>query len=231
MGRVSSGRLTPQRPRDVRAVVTSVEWVFEPSWSGERLLVRYHDGVQSVTGEGGEEVPAAVGDEVADVLRHAVLAGRALLDGVWTAQPFTGDGSAARAWAETLDEAGIADELPDPLETESRRAFVAVDLLELDGEELYDVPLQERRRILESVVDEGVRVRLSPMVKQPVAAWLIGWRANGFSHYLAKHQNSRYRPGEVSDEWLRIPVQHEAVPGFATRWFGVGGQRERRIED
>src|ERR671914_2478037 len=145
MGRAWTGRLTPQRPRDVRAVVTSVEWVFEPSWSGDRLLVRYDAGVRSVTGDGGEEVPAAVSTEVADVLRHAVLAGHAVLDGVWTAQPFTGDGSAARAWAATLDEAGIADELPDPLETESRRAFVAGGPPQLHGAGPYHLPPPEGR--------------------------------------------------------------------------------------
>ena len=55
----------------------------------------------------------------------------AVVDGVWTALPFLA-------------------EQPD----EERRAFVAVDLLELGGEPLLDVPLQERRRLLESIVDE-----------------------------------------------------------------------------
>jgi len=231
MGAMGSSALRPQRARDVRAAVTSVEWLFEPAWQGDRLLVRWEGQVLDVTGPDGEEVPRDVGDEVAAVLRHTVMASSALIDGVWTAQPFTGDGSAARSWAATIEEEGLAADLPDPLATESRRAFVAVDLLEVDGEQLYEVPLQERRRVLESVIYEDVRVRLSPIVKQPVSARLLGWRANGFTHYLAKHQNSRYRPGEVSDEWLRIPVQHEAVPGFATRWFGARGPREQRIED
>ena len=74
--------------------------------------------------------------------------------------------------------------------------FVAVDLVELDGQSLVDVPYQERRRLLESVVREGEGLRLSPIVKHPVSAWLTGWREAGFTHYLARHQNSRYLAGE-----------------------------------
>ena len=96
-----------------------------------------------------------------------------MVDGVWTMQPFVGDGSPARAWADTLVAEGLADEIPDPLETERRRAFVAVDLVELDGEPLHEIPFQERRRLLESIIDEGIRVRLSPVVKQPLAGWMV----------------------------------------------------------
>jgi ATP-dependent DNA ligase len=170
--------------------------------------------------------------DAADLIGPAVLAESAVLDGVWTAQPFVGDGSLARTWAETLAEEGLAEEVPDPLASERRRAFVAVDLLELDGQALYDVPFQERRRLLESVVDEGVQVRISPVVKFPVAGWLVGWRANGFTHYLAKHQNSRYFPGERNDDCLKLSLRAEPPRGMVGRLVGFGrGERIRRIRD
>jgi ATP-dependent DNA ligase len=169
--------------------------------------------------------------EAAEILRHAVLANQALIDGVWTAQPFIGDGSAARHWADTLASEGLAGEIPDPIEAERRRAFVAIDLVELDGELLHEIPYQERRRVLESVLDEGVQVRVSPCVKQPISAWLVGWRANGFSHYLAKHQNSRYHPGEVNDDWLQISVAAEPVRGMVSRMFGMRDEKPRRISE
>ena len=170
-------------------------------------------------------------DEAAEVISHAVMADQALLDGVWSAQPFVGDGSLARTWADTIEQEGLADELPDPLEMERRRAFVAVDLVELDGEPLHDVPFQERRRLLESVVDEGVQVRLSPVVKQPLGGWLVGWRLNGFTHYLAKHMNSRYLPGERNDDWLKLSLRVEAPRGMIGRLIGGRGERIRRIRD
>ena len=222
----------PQQPTAANAEVLSVEWLFEPLWPGIRMLARVSDGQVSLTDEVGEPI-ADEGDtaDAREVLTGAILADEAVIDGVWTAQPFVGDGSPARAWAETLAAEGIADDVPDPLETERRRAFVAVDLIEVDGTSLHEIPFQERRRLLESVVDEGVRVRLSQVVKQPLAGWMVGWRANGFTHYVAKHMNSRYRPGERSEDWLKLSLRTEAPRGFVGRMLGGRGDRIRRVED
>jgi bifunctional non-homologous end joining protein LigD len=222
----------PQLPIDANAEVLSVEWLFEPLWPGVRMLARRRNGRVHLTDEHGQ--PVSDDGETADAaetLTDAILADDALVDGVWTAQPFVGDGSPARAWAETLAVEGLAADVPDPLETERRRAFVAIDLVELEGMPLHDVPFQERRRLLESVIDEGIRVRLSRVVKQPLAGWLVGWRANGFTYYVAKHMNSRYRPGERSEDWLKLSLRAEAPRGLVGRMMGGRGDRIRRVSD
>jgi bifunctional non-homologous end joining protein LigD len=221
--------LLPMRPTEARAEVLSVDWLFEPCWPGQRLLARIDESGVRVVDERGNPV----GDDLADVgelLRTAILARRAVVDGIWTAQPFVGDGSLARQWADTIAQEGLAAELPDPVESERRRAFVAVDLLEIDGEPLDDVPFQERRRLLESIVDERVQVRISPLVKQPITGWMVGWRANGFSHYIAKHQNSRYLRGERNDDWLKLSLKVEPPRGLVGRLIG-SRERVRRIRD
>ncbi|MGI8658442.1 MAG: hypothetical protein ACR2K4_06725 [Candidatus Limnocylindria bacterium] len=227
-----NGPILPQLPTEANADVLSVEWLFEPLWPGTRLLAHASGGRVRLTDELGAD--AGDDDGLADapeVLAAAILADHAVIDGVWTAQPFVGDGSPARAWAETLETEGLDDEIPDPLETERRRAFIAVDLVELDGQPLHEVPFQERRRLLESVIDEGVRVRLSPVVKQPLAGWLVGWRANGFRHYVAKHMNSRYRPGERTEDWLKLSLRTEAPRSFMGRMMGGRGDRVRKVQD
>ena len=138
---------------------------------------------------------------VEGVVHRAVTAASAIVDGVWT-------------------DHGIGD---------GRSAFVALDLLALDHESLLDVPFQERRRLLESVTEQGPFVRIGPLVKQPVGGWLAGWRAAGFSHYFAWHQNARYRPGEQADDWLRIPIEASPSPGLLRRVVGGRGPRTRRI--
>jgi len=198
--------LLPQQPTPARAEIASVEWLFEPLWPGDRLIVRIAVGAATVTDAHGQPASAELRD-VGELVRAAIRADRATLDGVWTAQPFL---------AETPDE--------------DRRAFVAVDLLELEGEPLLDVPLQERRRLLESVVDERVQVRVSPAVKQPIGGWLLGWRAAGFTHYVAKHQNARYAPGERTDDWLKVDLHVPSSGGFVARLVG-SRQRVRRIRD
>ena len=220
----------PQRPIAANAEVLSVEWLFEPHWPGDRLLARVDRGRATLNDELGKPVRPEIETQAAEVLGAAVRADHAVIDGVWTAQPFVGDGSLARNWAETIAQEGLSRELPDPLEAERRRAFVAIDLLELDGQPLHDVPFQERRRLLESVIDEGVQVRLSPVVKHPLGGWLIGWRTNGFTHYVAKHTNSRYLPGERNDDWLKLSLRADTPRGLVGRLLGTRDQI-RRIRD
>lgn len=201
------GAILPQRPLDDRVEIDSVEWLFEPDWPGLRLIATVSDGRVHLTDLAGRSV-----DDLPDasaLLSRAVRAARAVIDGTWTRQPF-------------VDEEGEAAE---------RDAFVALDLLELDGEPLLDVPLQERRRLLESVIEENLQVRVSPMVKQPVGGWLAGWRRAGFTHYHARHQNARYHPGRRNDDWLRMPIEGPPEPGLLRRMVGGGRPRTRRIRD
>jgi bifunctional non-homologous end joining protein LigD len=220
----------PQHATPAEVIITSVDWLFEPYWSGERLIARLQDGHVTLTDEAGEPAGAECA-EAADELLTAIDAEAAVIDGVWTAQPFVGDGSGVRQWAETMAEEGLVDEPPDPLSIETRRAFVALDLVELDGQSLADVPYQERRRLLASVVAENVRVRVSPAVKLPVRPWLHAWRGNGFTHYVAKHVNSRYRPGEQAEDWLIVSSEPEKYPSIAGRLMGQRPKKLRRIED
>lgn len=221
--------LRPQLATTYEAIINSVDWLFEPYWRGDRLLARFTDGRIHLTDAAGGAADDAFA-EAADVLRHAVDAD-AVIDGVWTAQPFVGSGSPAQAWADTIAEEGLADELPDPIENERRRAFVVLDLIELDGQPLHDIPFQERRRVLASIVDEGVQLRLSPCVKLPVGHWVAAWRTSGFTHYVAKHMNSRYAPGEINQDWIILPTSPEAPPSMVGRLFGQRPRKLRRVND
>lgn len=199
--------ILPQRPIDDRVEIDSVEWLFEPDWPGRRLVARVREDdvlLTDVTGAPVEDLPAA-----ARHLGRSVRAAAATLDGVWTTQPLVD-----------------ADEAAHELD-----AFVAIDLIELDGEPLLDVPFQERRRLLESVLEEGMHVRVSPAVKQPVGGWLAGWRRAGFTHYLVRHQNAAYHPGERRDDWLRVSLAAAPAPGLVRRVIGGRSGGTRRIRD
>lgn len=87
-----------------------------------------------------------------------------------------------------------------------RLAFVAVDLLTLDGESLLDVPLLERKRLLESALVEGPLVRRTAFVRLPVEPWLGAWRALGFRALAYKAANSRYEPGRPNSSWAIVPI-------------------------
>jgi hypothetical protein len=84
--------------------------------------------------------------------------------------------------------------------------FVAVDLLVLDGESLTEVPLLERKRLLDGALVTGELVRLSPHVRLPAANWHRQWRALGFREMTVKDANGRYHPGEPSPDWTIAPI-------------------------
>lgn len=87
------------------------------------------------------------------------------------------------------------------IDEEDEVGFVAVDLLWVDGEALLDVPLLERKRLLETVIAESDLVRVGVFVRQPIDTWVSSWRALGFVGLSFRAANSRYFPGEKQKDW------------------------------
>ena len=220
--------IRPQLATEAQVGINSPHWSFEPYWIGERLLARVAEGEVRLTDASGLPVDDFYRD-LADILRTSVDADEAVLDGIWTAQPFLGHGSAAERWSEALaDEAGdLPEEGPDPATLETRRAYVVVDLVQLDGQFLGDLPYQERRRLLSGLVSESVRLRLTPSVKMPLASWFHAWQENGFSRAVAKHANSRYVPGTANEDWIVIKIDPDRHPGVAGLFWK--GRKKREI--
>jgi hypothetical protein len=207
------GHLRPQafgrrNVKDVR------DPLIEPYWEGDRLVVDVTDGVVLAVDVDGERVDLEA--EIADDLLRLARAGHLLLDAHRTPQAArTSEGAVVadvsiptsvelagqmlvgRGRTRRSELAGSAPE-PDP---GAERVLVVVDLLEIDADSLLDVPLLERKRILESALEEGERVRVGAFVRPPVDAWLGTWRALGFRSVAYKAANGRYLPGEPNDGW------------------------------
>ena len=80
---------------------------------------------------------------------------------------------------------------------------MAVDLLWLDGEWLLDVPLLERKRVLE--VDRAGRATRPARlyVRQPLGSWIGSWRAQGFRGMTFKSANSPLPTGRnLGSNWI-----------------------------
>ncbi len=144
--------------------------------------------VEVVDQEGNDGVDKA--RRAFDQLRRSILAREAVLDGIVTAQ--------------TLDP-GVSMEFDEHrAELGKDLAFVVVDLLRVDDQTLFDVPLLERKRLLEGVVRQSPLIRLSPWVTPPIDAWLRTWRSAGFKGAMVKAANSRYMPGSMTVEWAVV---------------------------
>ncbi len=211
----------PVKPRATRRPAVIADPVLEPYWSGTRVLAHFHADPDSdqppdldLVDEWGtvvnEVAPAAVA-----ALRDSVMALEAVIDGVLTEQPTRGGLGTALISNAQVPRFAMFVRRPDEVTYQPRRqhegsgevAFVAVDLLSVDGQPLLDLPLLERKRQLESLFVESELVRVSPMARPPIRGWLNSWHAAGFRGLMVKAANSRYRPGDQTVEWAAV---HEA---------------------
>jgi bifunctional non-homologous end joining protein LigD len=87
--------------------------------------------------------------------------------------------------------------------------YQAFDLLYLDGRLLLNVPLEDRKRLLRSVLKDHPRVRFAAHVEAEGKAFYEAARANGLEGIIAKLRRSRYEPGRRSSAWLKLKVRPE----------------------
>ncbi|GAA4117980.1 hypothetical protein GCM10022215_19060 [Nocardioides fonticola] len=104
--------------------------------------------------------------------------------------------------------------------SQRRPALLMVfDLLRLDGRDLTGLPLTERRERLEALREEGLGGAWQ--LPEVYAEGAMLWEATlqqGLEGVVSKRVDSRYRPGERSPHWLKMPHRHRAS-------YVVGGWR------
>lgn len=229
----------PQRPGR-RAARDIPDAIVEPEWGGMRAVAALTVDEASLYRDGGE-VPAP--DELLHALLDAFRALEAVVEGHVTTTALRGSEGAypqmpraerppilvprslrknvkddpyvhAREYEQAA--ARLEPLVREALEAGERHAFVATDLLWLDGESLLDIPLLERRRLLDGVLDESYLVRRSAFVKPSAVVTLVTWGGLGFADLSYRAANSRYRPGEENPDWsvARAP---DAPTGVANR--------------
>jgi bifunctional non-homologous end joining protein LigD len=218
------------RPAITRRPVTLRDAVVEPLWSGARAIAHVVAGPESgspgrlpsarLVADDGSDL-ADEWPELAAELGSAVGADAAVIDVVVTAQALlTGEGTAvvAEAWVPQSrlllrGDAGVdvrrrgSRSAPRSADARERSdvgaepGLVCLDLLALDGASLLDVPLLERKRLLESVVTPGGRLRVSVHTRPPADPWLATWKSLGLRGAMLKAPNSRYVPGGRTLDW------------------------------
>jgi bifunctional non-homologous end joining protein LigD len=192
-----------------------VEPIVEPLWVGVRTLAAVDDAGAAMVDAEGLPIP-----DVEPLLRglaDATHAETLLVDGYITKQG--GRSGSVYLWSDDLpstatlfglrrnravDTVKLKEGALDAVTFEpgDEVRLVVTDLLWVDGASLFDVPLLERRRLLESAIVESDLVRLGAYVRPPIHTWVGSWKAQGFEGLTFKAANSRYRPGESSPEWV-----------------------------
>jgi bifunctional non-homologous end joining protein LigD len=190
--------LRPMLARLLPEPFDSTDHLFEPAWGGRRTLAII--GPAETPG-GGEVVLMDDAGAALAVLPPELgglgvrLAARsAILDGELV----------------VVDAAGRADsaELDRRLAGEAGRpvAFLAFDLLHLDGRSLLNVPLERRRDLMRRVLRPGDEVLVVPAIPGEGRALFDAVAAQGLAGVLARQRSSPYLAGIRSRLWRFIPV-------------------------
>lgn len=194
--------LRPMLARPLAQPFDSPKHLFEPVWGGVRALARIgpsdEPGGGDVTfiGEAGEELPIP-----ADLagLAVRVAARSAVLDGEIVVVDADG----------RLDR----DELTRRLAGEPGRplAYLAFDLLDVDGRSLLSVPLERRREQLRKVLRPGDEVVAVPAIVEEGRALFDAVAGQGLAGIRARQRSGPYLPGVRSRLWRFVEI------GGATR--------------
>jgi hypothetical protein len=182
-----------------------------------RVIARFELGHTRFADEDGVDCT----DEfaaVAEAVSVAALADLLVLDGFLTVEPTQASvgmeisGIEAPSAGQMMTQMLIGTRRSSPPESGHRLdpdrpiAFVAVDLLSIDGTSLLDVPLLERKRLLDGAVEPGALVRITPFVRPPIGTYVVTWRGLGFGALAYKAANSRYIPNGRNDDWSIGPM-------------------------
>jgi ATP-dependent DNA ligase len=214
----------PQRPGK-RATKDIRDAIVEPEWGGMRVAAALTENEAALYRDGGDVVAP---DELLQALLDAFQAIEAVVEGHVTTSALRSSAGAfptmpkverppilipkwirndvkddpyvqARDYEKAT--ARLEPSVRDALERGERHAFVATDLLWVDGASLADVPLLERRRILEGVLAESFLVRRSTYVRSSAQLTLITWGSLGFRELSYRSANSRYLAGREQPDW------------------------------
>jgi bifunctional non-homologous end joining protein LigD len=176
-------------------------WLFEVKWDGYRALAYVRGGETRLVSRNRNDLTERFAG-VARAISQAVKSPDCVLDGEVCA----------------LDEEGRATfSAMQQGKPGTTYLYVVFDLLELDGEPLIELPLVERRRRLEKLIDRRNRTVQISEVFEDGEALLEAAKQQRFEGIVAKRADSRYQLGRRTRDWLKIKThgrQEFVIAGY-----------------
>ncbi len=199
--------LRPMLARTAAAPFDAADHLFEPSWGGVRALAVIGPGERPGSGDvrligldgaAIEPVPAELAG-----LAARVAARSAVLDGELVVVDARGrtDGPALEARLGGRPARSIA--------------YLAFDILDLDGRALLTLPLERRREALRRVLRPGDEVVAVPAIQTEGRALHAAVVAQGLAGTMARARNGPYLPGTRSRLWRFIAASAATADGEA----------------
>ncbi|WP_276366098.1 DNA ligase D [Chryseolinea sp. H1M3-3] len=200
-----SKKVKSKMPEDVKPMLATLvdkpfdeaDWSYEVKWDGFRTLSYIHEGSVEIRSRNNKDFNKKfypIYDQLKDWNINVVL------DGEITVLNEKGvpDFNALQVWRSEAD---------------GQLVYYLFDILWLEGYDLTQVPLKERRAILEKILPDNDVLRLSENFTVTGTEFFELADKMGLEGIIAKRNNSLYTPNVRSREWLKIKTEkhQEAV--------------------
>ena len=204
--RAMPDRIEPMAATLAGKAFNDPDWLFEIKWDGYRVETVVRDGKVKLWTRSLKDAETYFPNLLSPPTW--IDAREAIVDGEVVAQDDEGrpDFSLLQeriSQRRGTGPAGTAGSAPAAL------VYQVFDLLHLDGRSLLGVPLEDRKRLLRSVLRESSRVRFASHVVGDGEAFMAAARARGLEGIVAKLRRSRYEPGRRSPAWLKLKIRPE----------------------
>lgn len=199
------GFLEPMKAKLVNEPPAHGDWIYELKWDGYRAL-GVKDGRSVEIYSRNETLLTGEFPEIRDALLQ-LPAERAIVDGEIVALDPEG-----HATFQLLQARAMGRQRPPIF-------FYLFDLLHLDGHDLLNLPLCDRKNALEQLLRNGPdALRFSASIEGDVRKILREISAHGMEGVIGKLRDSTYEPGLRSGTWIKVKcgAEQEFVVGGYT---------------
>ena len=175
------------------------DWSFEVKWDGYRALGYVRGGEAKLVSRNGNDLTPRFA-EIGKALAKAVRSPECVVDGEVVA----------------LDEHGKPS-FSAIQQGRTTLVYELFDLLELDGEPIVDLPLDDRRARLEALVDRRVKQVQVSGAFDDGEALLEAAKEQHLEGVMAKKRSSRYAEGKRTRDWLKVKThgrQEFVIAGY-----------------
>jgi bifunctional non-homologous end joining protein LigD len=177
------------------------QWWFEPKLDGIRCLAEMDTGETVLRTRTGRDASDTYPE--LRMIHELVDEVNAVIDGEIVA--FDEEGKVSfEALQQRMNLANKRE--IDRIRTRLPVSFAAFDLLSLDGRDITGLKLEERRELLELVVETDDRVQLVMHVPGEGRAFVEAARQQRLEGVVAKRLGSPYVPGRRTDAWRKIKL-------------------------
>jgi len=201
----------PMLAESINEPFDGADWLFEIKWDGYRAVAFIENGKVRLVSRNQNELTARY-PELKD-MPDSIKAKTAVLDGEVVALDDEGKASFSLMQQRTGFRPGgkrAAAKADVPV------LYYAFDLIYLDGNDWRRVPLEERKRKLQSILETGDSLRFSDHYPERGKALFEIARQKGLEGIVAKRRASCYEEHRSRD-WLKIKIRHQiecVVGGF-----------------